>query len=104
MIKSTHHPFTAPHPDDVTLLMEAQSIEDLLKVRNDSFEWERGDGRGFELEGRVCAIILNTPNFIFTFPLSNMHSSTHFHTHTHSHRAYSRAYSLRCGGRAMTWQ
>lgn len=32
-IVTTHHPFTAPHPDDINLLMSSTSEQDLLRVR-----------------------------------------------------------------------
>jgi aspartyl-tRNA synthetase len=32
-IATTHHPFTAPHPDDIDLLMSSDAEHDLLRVR-----------------------------------------------------------------------
>jgi len=32
-IVTTHHPFTAPHPDDIDLLMSSDAEHDLLRVR-----------------------------------------------------------------------
>jgi hypothetical protein len=32
-IVTTHHPFTAPHPDDIDLLMSSNADHDLLRVR-----------------------------------------------------------------------
>lgn len=32
-IVTTHHPFTAPHPDDIDLLMSSTIAKDLLRVR-----------------------------------------------------------------------
>ena len=60
-----HHPFTAPHPDDLELLTTAQG-EDLLTVRSQSYDlvcngWELGSGsvriHQSDLQARIFDLI-----------------------------------------------
>ncbi|MFA5882228.1 MAG: aspartate--tRNA ligase [Acidimicrobiia bacterium] len=60
-----HHPFTAPHPDDIELLTTAQG-DDLLTVRSQSYDlvcngWELGSGsvriHQSDLQARIFDLI-----------------------------------------------
>jgi aspartyl-tRNA synthetase len=66
---SSHHPFTAPHPDDLDLFMHAEG-EDLLSVRSQAYDlvvngWELGSGsvriHSREIQERVFSLLGISP-------------------------------------------